>query len=368
MVVKFKSYLQSSKFEKETSEQLSLQLEHYNKALDFCNNKNSIQEYRNLTNNMNELFQFLKNLPNLEKLYSRREVKTKFLFSKEYLYFFEIPEDEENIFLKNAKKFNDMVKISNKNIDNFKIKLSEMEIHYSHREEPYEYFNNIDDSKGGLGEKNNSMELFLSHCGLNNMFNWQIVDKMHDDSPKVKELAILICNIFGKNKKLGFRCDEYGTQVSRFYDDEIQFKKNIEIKTDELKKNIRKIELILRRRKKQNEKQENYGYVYVLSNQAYPNIYKIGSTYSLPEERAEELTGTGNLYPFKVEKTMMIKDAEYYEKKIHSLLDDKRISKNREFFEIDLDEIEKFFNKVSVDINNNEARLKLDDLKRYLND
>ena len=141
-------------------------------------------------------------------------------------------------------------------------------------------------------------------------------------------------------------------------------KKVIEV----LERFIRKIELIERASIKQKEKSQNLGYVYVLSNQAYPNIYKIGSTYSLPEERAEELTGTGNLYPFKVEKTMKIKDAEYYEKKIHSLLEDKRITKNREFFEIDLDVIEKFFNKVSVDINRNASRLKLDDLKRYLND
>ena len=99
-------------------------------------------------------------------------------------------------------------------------------------------------------------------------------------------------------------------------------------KTD---KELRKIELIQRARKKGKEKIENIGYVYVLSNKAYPKIYKIGSTYGLPEERAEELTGTGHLMPFKVEAQIKIRSAEYYEKKIHSILGNYRVKQNREF-------------------------------------
>ena len=46
---------------------------------------------------------------------------------------------------------------------------------------------------------------------------------------------------------------------------------------------------------------ENVGYVYVFSNKSLPpNTYKIGSTYKLPEERAEQLSGTAHLTPFKV--------------------------------------------------------------------
>ena len=68
-------------------------------------------------------------------------------------------------------------------------------------------------------------------------------------------------------------------------------------------------------RKKGKEKIENVGYVYVLSNKSLPlNTYKIGSTYGLPEERAEELTGTGHLTPFKVVYKIKIQSAEYYEK------------------------------------------------------
>ena len=77
----------------------------------------------------------------------------------------------------------------------------------------------------------------------------------------------------------------------------------------------RQLELILRGRKKEKEKNDNFGYIYVLSNKAYPNIYKIGSTYNNVDARAEELTGTGHLMPFKVEAQIKIRSAEYYEKK-----------------------------------------------------
>ena len=91
----------------------------------------------------------------------------------------------------------------------------------------------------------------------------------------------------------------------------------------------RQIELILRGRKKENEKANNVGFVYVLSNKSLPpNTFKIGSTYGIPEERAEELTGTGHLNPFKVETFIKIKSDELYEKKIHSLLKAYRVKKN----------------------------------------
>lgn len=112
-------------------------------------------------------------------------------------------------------------------------------------------------------------------------------------------------------------------------------------------KNNRQIELILRSRKKRTEKLENVGYVYVLSNEAYPNIYKIGSTYGLPEERAEELTGTGHLTPFKVVGKIKVQSAEYYEKSIHKLLKEYRVKQGREFFKLDLDKIKQCLKQIS---------------------
>ena len=129
----------------------------------------------------------------------------------------------------------------------------------------------------------------------------------------------------------------------------------------------RQIELILRGRKKENEKANNVGFVYVLSNKSLPpNTFKIGSTYGIPEERAEELTGTGHLNPFKVETFIKIKSAEFYEKKIHSLLKAYRVKKNREFFEIELNEIKKILKDISVLSDRGDRKLSLSDLKKRL--
>ena len=103
--------------------------------------------------------------------------------------------------------------------------------------------------------------------------------------------------------------------------------------------------------------------MYVLSNKAFPNIFKIGSTYSLPEERAEELTGTGNLYPFVVEDAIKIKDAEYYEKQIHKLFSKERVKKNREFFEIELNTIKEKLRLIKELTKVNSKRLALKELK-----
>jgi len=122
----------------------------------------------------------------------------------------------------------------------------------------------------------------------------------------------------------------------------------LKIITEDCDKALRKIELILRARKKGKEKMENVGYVYVLSNETYPNTYKIGSTYGLPEERAEELTGTGHLTPFKVVNSIKIQSAEYYEINVHKLLRKYRVKRGREFFKVELSKIKDCLKQVSV--------------------
>ena len=129
----------------------------------------------------------------------------------------------------------------------------------------------------------------------------------------------------------------------------------------------RQIELILRGRKKEKEKIENVGYIYVLSNKAYPKIYKIGSTYGDVHERAEDLTGTGHLIPFKVEAKIKIKSAEYYEKKTHALLNSYRVKQNREFFEIDLNKIKNCLKQVSEISKKGSKKITLTDLKKEIN-
>ena len=132
-------------------------------------------------------------------------------------------------------------------------------------------------------------------------------------------------------------------------------------------KNKRKMELILRARKREKEQTDNVGCVYVFSNKSLPkNTFKIGSTYGNPDERAEELTGTGHLYPFKTVFKIKIKAAEYYEKKIHSLLDNYRVKQNREFFEIDLDKIKNCLKQVSEISEKGSKKITLTNLKKKI--
>lgn len=129
---------------------------------------------------------------------------------------------------------------------------------------------------------------------------------------------------------------------------------------------IRKIELLLRSKAKKKEKLENVGYVYVLSNQAYPGIYKIGSTYGLVEERAEELTGTGHLHPFKPEFSIRIESAEYFEKSTHFLFKDYRVKQGREFFNLELNKIKTTLKQIKIITNEGKIKFKTGELKKKL--
>ena len=130
---------------------------------------------------------------------------------------------------------------------------------------------------------------------------------------------------------------------------------------------LRKIELLLRSKAKQKEKLENVGYVYVLSNEAYPGVYKIGSTYGLVEERAEELTGTGHLHSFVPEFSIKIESAEYFEKTTHSLFKEYRVKQGREFFKMELKIIKMALKDISEITEKGKNKLKLPELKKALN-
>jgi hypothetical protein len=113
-----------------------------------------------------------------------------------------------------------------------------------------------------------------------------------------------------------------------------------------LRRYVRKIELIQRSKLKNKEKKENFGYVYVLKSVGYPGMYKIGSTYGLAEERAEELSGTNVPDPWTVAVKIKILDALYYEKQMHKILTKYRYRKSREFFKVDLSVIKKCLSNI----------------------
>jgi hypothetical protein len=88
------------------------------------------------------------------------------------------------------------------------------------------------------------------------------------------------------------------------------------------------------------ERNDEYdSWVYVLSNPTQPGILKIGYTRNTPEERARQLsTSTGVALPYEVEFAYNCWNGIDLEKDVHERLHEYRISNQREFFQIDIDE------------------------------
>jgi hypothetical protein len=80
------------------------------------------------------------------------------------------------------------------------------------------------------------------------------------------------------------------------------------------------------------------GFVYVLSNEAMPGIVKIGMTARNPEVRLRELNASTGVLPFTLEAVIASRNARWTEGEVHERLAARRVSKNREFFKVDVEE------------------------------
>ena len=81
------------------------------------------------------------------------------------------------------------------------------------------------------------------------------------------------------------------------------------------------------------------GWIYVLSNPSLQGMLKIGMTTIGPEVRASELSKSTSIpTPFVIEASFFSKSPASDEKCIHELLDAKRVSDRREFFNCSVDE------------------------------
>jgi hypothetical protein len=75
------------------------------------------------------------------------------------------------------------------------------------------------------------------------------------------------------------------------------------------------------------------GFVYVMSNPAFPNLIKIGKSKKDPtNDRVSELNQTGVPEPFKVEYYAFVGDNDGLETYIHSIFSENRPNSKREFF------------------------------------
>ncbi|MCP3807737.1 GIY-YIG nuclease family protein [Paenibacillus sp. Lou8.1] len=79
------------------------------------------------------------------------------------------------------------------------------------------------------------------------------------------------------------------------------------------------------------------GYVYILINESFKGLIKIGKTSLSSSERAKQLSSnTGIPTPFKVAYEVFSTDCNRLEKAIHNELNDFRVNANREFFSFPL--------------------------------
>ena len=78
------------------------------------------------------------------------------------------------------------------------------------------------------------------------------------------------------------------------------------------------------------------GFIYIMSNPAFPNLLKIGKSKKDPTtDRVNELNQTGVPEPFKVEYYAFVEDEDYLERAVHQKFASQRPNKNREFFSVD---------------------------------
>ena len=78
------------------------------------------------------------------------------------------------------------------------------------------------------------------------------------------------------------------------------------------------------------------GWVYVISNEAMPGLFKVGFSTKDPHLRARELNHTGSPQPYVVEYDALVRAPRETEQRIHKVLRDKRDGK--EWFRCSLGE------------------------------
>ena len=80
------------------------------------------------------------------------------------------------------------------------------------------------------------------------------------------------------------------------------------------------------------------GFIYVASNESMEGLLKIGRSKNHPDQRMQELAGTGVPTPFHLAYIALVEDHEAAELQLHQLFNESRVSQNREFFKLDVHE------------------------------
>lgn len=86
-----------------------------------------------------------------------------------------------------------------------------------------------------------------------------------------------------------------------------------------------------------------YGFVYVMSNGIMPNVYKIGYTNMSPRKRAQDLSNTSVPTPYEIVVYGEIESPMWHEKTLHRMFEHKKVTGNREFFNLDDNDLLKIY-------------------------
>lgn len=109
----------------------------------------------------------------------------------------------------------------------------------------------------------------------------------------------------------------------------------------------------------------NTGYIYILSNQAMPSLYKIGMTCNQDiTQRMSSLQNSGVPFPFDLEFAIKVENVEKVEKLLHEAFGEHRVNPKREFFQIPVKRIIaalKLTNGEEIKIDDSKVEEKSDD-------
>ena len=98
------------------------------------------------------------------------------------------------------------------------------------------------------------------------------------------------------------------------------------------------------------------GFVYILDNPSLEGMVKIGATTKKPSKRCLELSSSTSIpTPFNIVYSQPSMNPFKVESIVHTILDEYRINKNREFFNVDIDKtinlIEDIENRLDTNYN-----------------
>jgi hypothetical protein len=84
------------------------------------------------------------------------------------------------------------------------------------------------------------------------------------------------------------------------------------------------------------QQQPGISYLYVLSTREQPRMLKVGFTERNVEDRVNEINrATGVVIPYGVRAAWVVRNGHAVETAVHALLDQYRVRKDREFFQLD---------------------------------